>query len=110
MLIPAREFLERALSVARSRQDERDLGERIVAVMELEELQECRTMAEVRANGCKHTSCDNWRRAGSKDGCAIIAADCTECGVLVRELKHPSWDGTVYVFPRGAARPRRLVI
>lgn len=110
MLLEAREFLERALSLARSRQDERDLGERIVAVMELEELQECRTLAEVKLLGCKHTSREHWRRSHVDDaGRSVVAADCTECGALVRETKAADWDGTVYVFSRGP-RPVRLVI
>lgn len=109
MLIAAREFLERALSMARSRMDEREIGERIMAIVELEELQECRTMAEVKLLGCKHTSRDHWRRAGVEDGCVVVAADCTECGAFVLQQMPPDWDGTVYVFHRGP-RPVRLVI
>lgn len=110
MLLAAREFLERALSTARSRQDERIIGERIVDVMVLEELQECRTLAEVKLLGCKHTSCDHWRRSHKNaDGYAVVASDCTECGQLVFRTMPPDWDGTVYVFTRGD-RPQRLVI
>lgn len=110
MLAEAREFLERALSLARSRTEERALGERIVALMELEELQECRTLAEVRLLGCTHTSCVHHRRAGQDAaGAWIVASDCAECGAFVRETMPLAWDGTVYTFPRGA-RPRRLVI
>lgn len=51
MYLVAREYLERALSLARSRGDERAIGERICEVMELQELEECRTMAEVKQHG-----------------------------------------------------------
>lgn len=43
-LAVSREFLERALSQARSRQDARALGVRICEVMELQELEELRML------------------------------------------------------------------
>lgn len=109
-LAVAREFLEVALSKVRSRADARAIGERIVELIELEELQECRTLVEVKKHGCKHTSCAHHRRAGvTLNGEPIVAKQCLECGAFVRETMHKDWDGTVYTFPPGA-RPRRLVI
>lgn len=110
MLIAAREYLERALSKARSRHDERIIGERICAVMELQELEECRTMAEVKLLGCKHSNLDKYRRGGTTtEGHARVGADCRDCGEHVTTIMSPGWDGTVYVQSRGA-RPTRLVI
>lgn len=43
-LAVAREFLECALSQARSRSDVHLIGERICEVMEMEELEECRQL------------------------------------------------------------------
>jgi hypothetical protein len=43
-LAVSREFLERALSVARSRRQARALGERVCELMELEELEELRML------------------------------------------------------------------
>jgi hypothetical protein len=40
----AREFLERALSQARSREDYHAIGERICEVIEMQELEECRQL------------------------------------------------------------------
>lgn len=48
MLIAAREFLERALSQARSRNEERIIGEQICAILELQELEECRILPRAR--------------------------------------------------------------
>ena len=111
LLLAAREYLERALSLARSRADERLIGERICDVMELQELEECRTLAEVRLRGCKHTNTARHRRAErTADGGTIVASDCVECGAFVREAMGPDWDGTVYTWPAGSARPRRMVI
>lgn len=54
MLATAREYLERALSKARSRSDERLIGERICEIIELQELEECRTMAELKQQDGQH--------------------------------------------------------
>jgi hypothetical protein len=43
-LAVSREYLERALAMARSRQAARELGERVCELMELEELEELRML------------------------------------------------------------------
>jgi hypothetical protein len=112
LLIAAREYFERALSVVRTRADERLIGERICELAALQDLEECRTLAEVQLLGCQHRDVANHRRAGTNAaGEPLVGADCVECGALRITVMPRDWDGTVYVWAGGAkARPRRVVL
>jgi hypothetical protein len=76
--------------------------------MVLEELQECRTLAEVEAVGLQAHELNHWRRARDRRREHRRRRRLHECG-RSREDDAPDWDGTVYVFTRGT-RPSGLVI